>query len=174
MTAMARTAVVPVAAPVGTLSALRRSSRPSAVGCADDTEASISGTNLRPDGRRLTPNMPFQRLEVNTCGVPQEEFAVPDVARKHRVRGVAGLLPDLERGDTCPRRTRREAGAQAVARIPGRVEPCGRHPVAKDQRHGFAGESARRDMLVLQPRSRDKVRSSSAPASRLQPNRLRH
>ena len=35
-----------------------------------------------------------------------------------------------------------------MARIPGRVEPCGRHPVANDQGHGFAGESIDRDPPV--------------------------
>jgi len=47
----------------------------------------------RPEpGRKL-----FQRLEKNPYGVSEEEFALSDVTRKHRVGGVPGLLPDLER-----------------------------------------------------------------------------
>ena len=45
-------------------------------------------------------------------------------------------------------RARREAGAQAMARIPGRVEPCGGHPIANDQGHGFAREATNRDSPV--------------------------
>src|SRR5271157_161700 len=35
-----------------------------------------------------------------------------------------------------------------MAGIPLRVEPCGRHPVANDQGHGFAGGSTDRDSPV--------------------------
>ena len=58
------------------------------------------------------------------------------------------LLPDLERGDARPRRARREAGAQAMTRVSGRVEPCGSHSVPNDQGHGFAGESTDRNSPV--------------------------
>src|SRR5580692_6319635 len=58
---------------------------------------------------------------------------------------MPGLLPDLECRDACPSRARREAGAQAAARVARRIEPCGRHPVAYDQGHGFAGESTDQD-----------------------------
>jgi hypothetical protein len=56
-----------------------------------------------------------QRLEKNPSGVPEEQLAIPEVTRKHGVRGVAGLLLELECGDTRPSRAHREAGAQAMA-----------------------------------------------------------
>ena len=43
---------------------------------------------------------------------------------------------------------RREAGAQAVAGIPGSVEPGSGHPVAKDQGNSFAGELTGGDLPV--------------------------
>ena len=60
-----------------------------------------------PCRRKSRPNWPqvdwsFERLEENAGGVPEEEFPVSDVAREHGVRGVAGLLPDLERRDARP------------------------------------------------------------------------
>ena len=65
-------------------------------------------------------------------------------------------LPDLECRDARASRARREAGAQAVARIPGRVEPCGGHPIANDQggSYGFLSEDGysladRRNKLVV-------------------------
>ena len=58
--------------------------------------------------------MLFQRLEENCDGVPDEEFTVPDVTSPHGVRGVTGLLSDLERGDARPSGACREASAQAV------------------------------------------------------------
>ncbi len=49
----------------------------------------------RPDWAQA--NRSFERLEKSAGGVPEEEFALSDVTRQHRVRGVPGLLPDLER-----------------------------------------------------------------------------
>jgi hypothetical protein len=74
-----------------------------------------------PIGRR--PTWSFERLEENAGRVPKEEFPISDVAGEHGVRGMPCLLPDLERRDAHPSRARREAGAQAVAGIPGGVEP---------------------------------------------------
>jgi len=62
---------------------------------------------------------PFQRLEKNPGGVPEEEFSVSDVAGEHCVRGMPCLLPDLERRDARPSRAGRKAGSQAMARISG-------------------------------------------------------
>ena len=56
----------------------------------------------------------FDRLEQNTGGVPKEKFALSDVARKHGVGSVSGLLPDPECRDARASRARREAGAQAM------------------------------------------------------------
>ena len=109
---MARTPALPEATLVGALAALRGSSRPPADRLRGRRrDLHFRHTNLRPNGARQTPNMPFQRLEKNTCGVPEEKLSLPDVARKHGVRGVAGLLPDLESGDARPSSARRKAGA---------------------------------------------------------------
>jgi hypothetical protein len=58
------------------------------------------------------------------------------------------LLPNLERGDTRPSRAGREARAQAVARVAGRIEPCGGHPIANNQGHRFAEKPIDRDSPV--------------------------
>ena len=90
----------------------------------------------------------FERLEKHTCGVPEEQLPIPDVAGEHRVRGVPRLLPNFEGRDTRASRTRREAGAQAMARIPHWVELSGGHPIANNQGHRLAGESTRRNPPV--------------------------
>ena len=38
----------------------------------------------------------FEWLEENASRVPEEEFALPDVAGEYGFGGVSGLLPDLE------------------------------------------------------------------------------
>ncbi len=117
---------------------------------------------------RLRPGAsPASSLEKSPKGVSKEEFPVPDVAREHGVGCVPGLLPDLEGRDARTGRARREAGPQAMAGIPGRVEPCGGNPVAKDQGYGFAGQSTDReapvsidgpeDGTVLDPRGVERV-----------------
>ena len=58
---------------------------------------------------------PFERLEENAGGVSKKQFTLPDVPAEHGVRGMACLLPDLERGDACTSCARREAGAQAMS-----------------------------------------------------------
>jgi putative restriction endonuclease len=83
--------------------------------------------------------------QEDPSGVTEAEFPVPGVAGEHGVRSMPCLLRDLERRDAHPSRASRETGAQAVARIPSRVEPCGGHPIAKDQGHSFAGQSTVRD-----------------------------
>src|SRR5277367_5608589 len=96
------------AAAVGGLSALRRSSRPPAnVLRGRHWDPIFEAPNLRPDGGRLTPNMLFQPLEENTCGVPEEEVPISDVTREHGVRGMPRLLSDLERRDARPSCARR-------------------------------------------------------------------
>jgi hypothetical protein len=102
----------------------------------------------RPNVRCLRRNTLPSRLDKNSRGVPEEKLAVPYVAREHGIGGVSGLLPDLERGDTGPRRARREASAQAMARIPLRIEPCGAYPIANNQGYGFAGEPLGQDSPV--------------------------
>jgi hypothetical protein len=109
---LARIPVLPEATPMARYPPLGEVPVRLLIGCADAIGTSIFGhTNLRANGARQTPNMPFQRLEKNTCGVPEEKLSLPDVARKHGVRGVAGLLPDLESGDARPSSARRKAGA---------------------------------------------------------------
>jgi hypothetical protein len=86
------------------------------IGCADDIGTPICGHKSSPRRWEANANLLFQPLEENAGGVSEEEFALLDVTREHGIRGVTGLLPDLERGDTRPSRARREAGAKAVPR----------------------------------------------------------
>jgi hypothetical protein len=57
--------------------------------------------------------------EQCTGRVAHEHLAVANIARKHRVAGMAGLTPNLKRGDTVPRgagrQSRPEAAIQEVA-----------------------------------------------------------
>src|SRR5208282_5864277 len=103
---------------------------------------------------RLRPGAsPASSLEKSPNGVSKEEFPIPDVAREHGVGCVPGLLPDLEGRHARTGRARREAGPQAMAGIPGRVEPRRRHPLPDNHGHRFGRKSIGQDPPVSIDRS---------------------
>jgi hypothetical protein len=77
------------------------------------------------------------------------------------------LLPDLQRRDARPSRARREACAQTMAGIALSDEPGLDHPIAKDQGHGFTGESTRGDTAVPIDGPENRTASTRAALSQI-------
>jgi hypothetical protein len=69
--------------------------------------------------------------------VVDEQLAVPKVPAYHRVAGVPGLRPDVQRRDPRLNGASGEAGAQAVARKACRVDTDGGDALLDDKRYGL-------------------------------------
>lgn len=71
-------------------------------------------------------------------GGVSEQHPVPNVARQHDVRGMAGLRPDPPCRNPSLRRRRGQPASQRMPAKPGRVEPGSCNPLTDDERYGLA------------------------------------
>ena len=102
----------------------------------------MSTLGHKRNSESLIPLKQFRRSVID------KQLTITDVSRKHRVRSVSGLLPDLPGRDPRRRRRRSQSRTQAMAGEFIRVQADGCDTLFDNKRYGLTGEASIKQVAV--------------------------